>query len=339
MLKDFMKRILFFVYGIVGLLLLLPLLSGHASAAGPAQIDFSLPNGAQPLGHVGAHIHLTGSGFIPSAKIDLFTTPNSDATKCASASLKNPAAAGLTAFATLPNIDADAQGGFQVDTTWPNSAAFATTNYYICAIAANSSAATATATPGSAGSAAISTKSFTVAQPLELAVSAASVQPGGQVTVNGSSWLPPQPLHVAIVGPDGSELVATTVQAGQIDPMSGNFSISLTIPQNATAQSYGVKVYAINEVTLAKALHNVVTVADNNATATAAATNNATPTATAQATATSTTTASSDNGNQSSGGGGGATPLIYGLGGLGAILIIIGITVYIVYSKQSKVQR
>lgn len=331
MLQGFSKRSVFYLCGIVGFLLALQLFGGRAYAAGQAQITISLPNNAKLIGHVGTRVHLAASGFPANAKVDLFTTPNGDATKCTSANLQNPTSAQLTPFATLPSTNADGQGAFQVDTTWPSSANMATTNYYVCAIAetAAGTTPTPTATPGAGttSNAAISTDSFTVAQQLQLGISSPSVQPGKTVTINGSGWLPPQPLGLAIVDATGNQLASKTIPASQLDPASGNFSIDVVIPDSATAGTYSVKVTAINEQTM--------TLTDNNALTVAAAA--PTPTATQTPTVTPspspTPQANGSNGNTN---GGGPNILAFGLGGLGIILIIIGLSVYFSYARQAR---
>lgn len=332
MLQGFSKRSVFYLYGFVGFLLALQLFSGRAYAAGQAQITISLPNNAPLIGHVGTRVHLAASGFPANAKIDLFTTPNGDATKCTPANLPNPAAAQLTAFATLPTTNADGQGTFQVDTTWPSSAKMATTNYYVCAIAETAAGTTptptATPTAGATSNAALSKDSFTVAQQLQLAVSTPNVQPGGSVTITGSGWLPPQPLGIVIVDANGNQLASKTVQASQLNPTSGNFSIDVPIPANAAASTYSIKVTAINEQTMTLTDNNAITVAAASASPTATST---TPTVTPSPSATA--QANGGNGNNNSGG---PNFLAFGLGGLGIILIIVGLSVYFSYSRQAR---
>jgi hypothetical protein len=187
----------------------------------------------------------------------------------------------------------------------------ATTNYFVCAFPTNG---------GQNGAGTVSTQSFTVAQQVTLTVSAQTVQPGGTITVSGSNWVPPQALNVSIIGGNGT-LASQTVQADG----NGNFSTTLTIPTNAAAGSYTVKVFAVNEQTQAMSAQTTFAVGQQ---ATATATN----TPTQQATSTPFTNHPGGN----NGGGGGMTALIYGLGGLGVVLVIIGIAFYVIYSKKEQ---
>ena len=282
------------------------------------QVTISLPGGGALVGHPGTKVHIEGTGFTPSVNAALYTTPTNDATKCISGA--DPAALGLTSFATKPTVAIQADGTFQVNTTWPNSAAIATTAYYVCAIAGPAQ------TPGG-----LSTASFTVAQPVTIKVtpqSPTTISPGSQVTISGANWLPSQALTVAIVPPGEAGVV---VSDHVTSDANGNFSLMLTIPSTTGAGTYSVSVIADNEPTMKAALANAVTVAAA-ATPTPTATTAPSPTATTAPTPTATTTPTPTP-TTNGGGGGGMTILIFALGGIGTVLIIVGIVLFAAYSR------
>jgi hypothetical protein len=325
--KIVIKRIIMLLCGMAGLLLLLPLqsLPAYADNNGGAQVSISMPNNAPLVGHVGTRVEITGSNFPANATVNLFTTPDSSTNKCKASALKNPSNYGLTAFDSAPQTNTDGQGSFQLNTTWPDNANQATTNYYVCAIASSSG-------NGSGGDAAISAKnnSFTVAQPVQIKVAEQTVQAGGTVTINGSGWLPPQQLNVDIESSNGV-LTSATVQSSSIDSMTGNFSVSLSIPTTADPRDYDVKVYAPNESTAAmtQTLPAAITVTSANATS------QTTPTA--QATTQATSTPAATTSGSGSAVSGGSNLLAFGLIGLGAILVIVGLTVFVIYSRGKPV--
>gem|GEM_PF-1086299 len=284
------------------------------------QVTVSLPGGGPLVGHPGTKVHIAGTGFTPSSMAALYTTPTNDPAKCKSGA--DPAGLGLTSFATKPTVAVQADGTFQVDTTWPNSAATATTPYYVCATDGS-------AAPGSPG--ALSATSFTVAQPVTIQVtpqSPTTVLPGSQVTVSGTQWLPPQTLTVAIVPPGAAGVV---VSDHATPDANGNFSIMLTIPSTTAAGTYSVSVSADGEPTMKATLANAVTVSAA-ATPTPTATAAPSPTATTAPTPTATTPPSTPP-PTSGGGSGGMTILIFALGGIGAVLIIVGIVLFAAYSR------
>jgi hypothetical protein len=311
-----------------GLLLLSPLQSLPVYADGGAQVSISMPNNAPLVGHVGTRVEINGSNFPTNSTINLFTTPAYSTNKCKASALKNPANSGLAVFSSAPTTNSDGQGSFQLSTTWPDNANQATTNYYICAIASSSGNSSGN---GSGGGAALSAKnnSFTVAQPVQIKVSAQTVQAGDTVTISGSGWLPPQQVTVAIESSNGI-LTSTTIQSSSIDSMTGNFSASLTVPATADPRDYDVKVYASNEPTMAQMLSAAITVTSANATS------QATPTAQATAQTASTPVVTANSASTSSIGSG-SNLLAFALIGLGAILVIVGITVFVIYSRGKPV--
>jgi hypothetical protein len=335
--KIVLKCIIMLLCGMAGLLFLLPLQSLPAYANGGAQVSISMPNNAPLVGHVGTRVEINGSNFPANATVNLFTTPAYSTSKCRAPALKNLSNYGLAPFDSAPTTNTDGQGSFQLSTTWPNSANQATTNYYVCAIASSSSGNSNNNGSGnSQQGAALSAKnnSFTVAQPVQIKVSAQSAQAGGTVTinagdtvtVNGTGWLPPQQLAIDIESNNGM-LTSTTVQSGSIDSMTGNFSVNLTIPATTNPRDYDVKVYAPNEPTMTQTASAAITVNSS-----ANATSQTTPTVQTTVQAASTPVATSNSASRNSVGGG-SNLLAFALAGLGAILVVVGITVFVIYSR------
>jgi hypothetical protein len=266
-----------------------------------------MPNHAPLVGHVGTRVEIDGSNFPTNATVNLFTTPDYSTSKCKDSSLKNPSNYGLTPFDSNGNNNNGSGNSQQGD------------------------------------AAAISTKdnSFTVAQPVQIKVSAQSnpsAQPGGSVTINagdtvtvsGTGWLPPQQLAVDIESSNGI-LTSTTVPSSGIDSMTGNFSVNLSISTTADPRDYDVKVYAPNEPTMKQTVPAAITVnSSDNATPQATATAQTT----AQAASTPVANANSTSGNSA---GSGSNLLAFALAGLGAILVIVGITVFVIYSRGKPV--
>ncbi len=312
MFKVLIRHFLICFTCIAGFMIGAQFLAPAAHAAG-GTITLTMPNNAALLGHVGTQIQISGAGLTPATMYSLFTTASNDPAVC---SAQN--AAQMTPFATNPAVNTDATGAFQLATTWPGNAANATTNYFVCAVPANG------------GTGTLSGQSFTVANPVTLAVSAQTVQPGGTITVSGTNWVPPQNISVTIIGNNGP-IANQIVPGDQVTPREGAFSVTFTLPANTAPGSYTVNAFAVNEQTpaMTASKQNAFTVAQQQATATPTPQPTATPTQ--QATATSVTHTSGNGG-----GGNGMDVLIYGLGGLGAVLVIIGITVYVVYSKKGQ---
>jgi hypothetical protein len=109
--------------------------------------------------------------------------------------------------------------------------------------------------------------------------------------------------------------------------MTGNFSVDLAIPVTADPRDYDVKVYAPNEPTMTQTLPAAITVNSS-----AQATPQTTPTVQTTAQAASTPAAATNSGTGSSVGGG-TNLLAFALAGLGAILVIVGITIFVIYSR------
>lgn len=270
-------------------------------------------------GRAGSHVRIVGSGFTPASTVSLYTTTSGDPAQCASG------AAGLAPFATNPTASAGADGALTVESTWPDNAANPGTAYHVCAIAPDA--------------AALTSNTFTVTgQPSIDTVSPQSVNPGEEVTITGSNWLPPQQLNVAIIGDGGQPLVQKNDVTSD---NGGNFSTTLTIPANAQARAYSVRVYAVNDTNLNATQNNVLTVKQQAPTPTPEPSPTATPTPTETPTATTATptpepTSATSPNNPGSGSDGNpvVTTLIFGLGGLGVLLVIIGGVVFAVYARE-----
>lgn len=314
MFKVSIRHFLICFTCIAGFIMGAQTLAPVAHAAG-GTITLTMPNNAALLGHVGTQIKIAGTGLTPATTYSLFTTTNNDPAAC---SAQN--AAQMAPFTSNPTIATNVTGAFQLTTTWPDNAATATTPYFVCAVLPNGLLTTPAGT--------LSTQSFTVAQPVTLAVSSPTVQPGGTITVSGTGWVPPQDISVSIIGNNGS-IANQTVQGNQVTATQGSFSVTFTLSANTAPGSYTVKAFAVNEQTpaMSATVQNAFTVAQPQATAT--------PTQQATATPTQQTTPNPVT-HPTGNGGGGMNILIFGLGGLGAVFVIIGITVYVIYSRKGQ---
>ena len=274
-------------------------------------------NGGTIGGHPGTRVQITGNGFQPGSSINIYTA--SDTTQCTANN-----AANLQAF-TPHTVKAGGNGDFQINPQWPASSGQPGTTYYLCGIDPNT------------GTVTISSTAFTVAQDVTVASTTPSANPGDKVTITGTNWLPAQQLAVSITSNQG----ANSIVSGQTNSNpDGSFSIDLTIPQGVQGGNYGISVVAVNEQSLNTYKDNVITInAGAQATPTVTATPSpvATPTATAIATPAPTPTAVASGGSTGTTGGGSGIPpltlLIFTLGGLGTILVIVGLIMFISYSK------
>ena len=294
----------------------------HAHAVGGTSVTITSPlTNGKATGHVGTKVEIVGTGFNPGT-INLYTTTSGDSTKCTNAG--NPANLGLTVFSTSPTVIAGTGGTFSLQTTWPDSAGSGGTSYYICAIAS--------------GPTALSINTFTVAPPVQINVKPSTVPQGGQVTINGSNWLPPQTLNVSIVV--GNSDAAPIVTQTPTSDANGNFSVTLTIPVNANTRTYAVSVYAQGESTPEMTIveNNAITVTlPPTATPVPSPTPTTTPTAAPTSTAASTgITQTNDTGGTTSTSGSSVNPMfLFVLGGLGILLVIAGVVVFMMYARQA----
>lgn len=294
----------------------------HAHAVGGTSVTITSPlTNGKAIGHVGTKVEIVGTGFNPGT-INLYTTTSSESTKCTNAG--NPANLGLTVFSTSPTVVAGPGGTFSLQTTWPDSAGSGGTSYYICAIAS--------------GPTALSNNTFTMALPVQINVKPSTVPQGGQVMVSGLNWLPPQTLNVSIVvGNSGAPPIVTQTPTSDAN---GSFSVTLTIPATADTRVYAVSVYAQNETT------PEMTIVENNAvtvTLAPTATPIASPTPTSAPTTTPTPTTVSTGITQTNNTGGTNTDsgnsvspmLLFLLGGVGILLVIAGVALFVVYARRA----
>jgi hypothetical protein len=307
---------------IIGLCLLVRLQSPLAYAAN-AQVTITLPS--PPIGHPGTKVHMDGSGFNPGP-VNLFTTTSGDPARCV------PGTPDPKRFLTSPTVNAQADGTFSLDTTWPDNAATVGNAYYICAIS-----------PGT-GITGLSSNTFIIASPATINVAPTSIAPGGQVTITGANWLPPQSITVAVVPPAQT---AAIVSNHVTSDANGNFTITLTLPANTPAGTYSVSATADNEPTLKVSDAGILTVTaapTPTPTVTPSPTPTPTPsptptvapteTSTAAPTPTSVTGGTNTGGNSNGSGGiSASTFLIFTLAGLGVLLVIVGIILFVMYSR------
>ncbi|GAC1502582.1 MAG: hypothetical protein NVS2B12_12220 [Ktedonobacteraceae bacterium] len=271
-------------------------------------------NGGTMGGHAGARVQIVGNSFQPGSNVNIYTTP--DTTKCTADNAGN-----LQAF-NPRTVTAKGDGTFLVNAKWPASSGQPGTSYYICAI------------ESLIGTTTVSTTSFTVAQDVTVIATTSNVNPGDKVTITGSNWLPAQQLAVSITSNQG----ASSIVSGQTSSdANGNFSIGLAIPAGAPAGNYGVNVVAINEQSLSTYKDNVVTInASAQATPTVTVTPSPTAVPTAAATPAPTPTTGGNTGTHNSGSGSGIAPLtllILALGGLGTLLVLVGLIMFVSYGR------
>jgi hypothetical protein len=267
-------------------------------------------------GHPGTKVQIAGTGFQPGSSINIYTT--SDTTQCTADNAPN-----LQAF-TPRVVKANGNGNFRINPQWPASSGQQGATYYICAF----NAATGTAT--------VSTTAFTVAPEVTVESAVPSANPGDKVTITGKNWLPAQQLAVSITSNQG----ANSIVSGQTvsNPPDGSFSIELTLPQGVQGGSYGVSVVAVNEQSLNTSRDNIITItASSQATPTITATPSPTATPTQEATATPapTPTVVASGGSTSTPGSGipPLTLLMFTLGALGIILVVVGLIMFVSYSR------
>lgn len=166
-----------------------------------------------------------------------------------------------------------------------------------------------------------------------VSVSSASVAAGQSITVTGKNWVPPQDVNVyiaACVDCDGPIVVSGTAHSSGLN--TGSFSITFTIPANATPGNYVAGANAHNGI-LDVGPGGGKAVAINAA---AAATPTVAPTATAQATATTAigSGAGAGNGSNSGSAESGVSPLV--LAGVGVLLLIIALIVLLLVALSRR---
>jgi hypothetical protein len=309
--KISLKCLLYVCCCIAGVCLFAGMQVAPAHAAANAQVTI------QPAtGKPGTQVQINGSGFNQDGNVRLFITANQ--ARCTQGI---PGTGGLQSFNTNPTAQV-MNGAFTVSAPWPDNAANAGTAYYICVVG-----------PGPAVNKTLSSNTFTIAQaPSISSVTPASVAPGGQVTVTGANWLPPQPLTVSLFS-NGNTVVSANVNSDA----NGDFTVALTIPANAQPGAYDVHVVAVNNTGMAVAQQAAVTVTQPTPTPTAQPSPTLTPTQAPTTTAVTTPTPNSTGNNTGSSGGNGGPPsaLLFALGGLGVLLVIVGVILFVAYSRVS----
>ncbi|GCE25643.1 hypothetical protein KDA_11270 [Dictyobacter alpinus] len=269
-------------------------------------LNLALPTGGTPAGHAGTVIQLTGAGFPPNSDVSFSIA--TDANQCATGN------GGVAALQPQQPAKADANGGFMVQAAWPDGANQPNTKYYVCASASGSHAAAGTP--------------FTFVGAPTVTSSSQNVTAGDKVTITGQNWLPQQALNIAILAGSGGNPIAT---AQTTPDANGNFSIDVEIPAGTAAGNYSINVTGATDPTQKANADNALTISAQ-ATPTPGATATPTPGATATPTPAATPTAASSGG---SGSNPGMLWLIFGLGGIGVVLVIVGLTMFLSHSHNA----
>lgn len=324
MFKIFMKSLSALLCGVAGILLCAILCAPTTvraavhddtppatptSGTTNATVNLAMPDGSNAQGRTGTKIQITGSGFQPGSEISLYTV--TDPGSCNIANAPNLAP---SAFSSQPTLSADGSGAFNISPTWSSNANQAGQQYHICAISTSTNVV------------AVSSGTFSVLPDPTVNVSTSTANAGDQITVTGANWLPAQQLTVSIAAAQGATAIVSQQTPSGGD---GTFSVNLTIPATAPAGSYRVYVVSADQ-TLQKAADNPLTI---NAQATATPTVQPSPTPPAATPTPQATPAPTNTGGKTSGPSG-MTFLIFGLGGLGFILVIVGLTMYLSYSRR-----
>lgn len=290
--------------------------TAFASPKATPTLEISITgSSADPNGHVGTAVTITGSGFTANNSVSLYLTSNEGIKSCKTGTAVPGT---FTPFST-PHATANASGIISVNTTWPTTANLEGQGYYICAWSSTEAAA--------------SSKPFTVVGPASIHIIPAQANPGKTVTIMGENWYPTQPMIMSVTSVDGKSVLTNPVEI----PVSqnGDFQYQLKIPDEAPAGAYTVSMRpkAGTEPALTKDFPTspvtviVPSTTPINSTPNATVTTTETTTAAASPTATATNTDGGSNNTL-------FTVLTYVLGGLGIILVIIGITVYTIYARR-----
>jgi hypothetical protein len=250
-------------------------------------------NDNQPIGHPGTTVDITAQGFPPKSSVSLYTAINPN--QCVTGGALMPFSSQL-----IENVQAD--GTFNLQTTWPSNASQPGTAYYVCAIPS-----------GQQGIA--SGQTFSVAPNVTVNTSTSMVNPGDSITITGDNWLPPHQLQVSITPKQATGNTNPTASTTTTPDNNGHFSVNLTIDNNTQPGQYEVDVVAPDESTLTNQPSTTIITVNG------------------QATPTATPIAPSTGGTKSSGG---LTALIFTLGGLGLLCIIIGGVIFAVSGSSSR---
>lgn len=254
-------------------------------------------NDNQPIGHPGTKVDITGQGFVPNSSVSLYTAINPN--QCVTGGA-------LTPFNSQPIEHIQADGTFDLQTTWPSNASQPRTAYYVCAIPS-----------GQQGIA--SGQTFSVAPNVTVNASTSTANPGDSITITGDNWLPPHQLQVSIVSKQGTGSTDSAASTATTPDTNGHFSVNLTIDNNTQSGQYVVNVVAPDEPTLTNQPSTTIITVNGQAT----------PTPTLTPTPTAPSTGEPAKGN------GGLTALIFMLGGLGSLCIIVGGVMFAVSGPSS----
>ena len=297
--------------------------SSVARAAG-AQLTLSQPgtnvNPSLIGGPVDVKVQLAGMGFAPNIPLAFYTMTTNNPQNCKGGG--NPNQLGLTPFGNPPTqVVTRGDGTFTLVTQWPGTANTPGVAYYVCATPQNQQGT-------------LSSNTFTVTPAPTLTLAPTSINPGGQVAVTGMSWYPPQALTLTISDGNGNQVFTTAITPDS----NGNINQQITIPTTVQDGTYSVKLAANNEQALSVTQNNALMVT-GSATPTPAASPSPPPTATPTVTASPTvipTTQPTIPGNGGSTGGNSSNLLLFALAGVGALLVIVGIVLFIVYSRGTQ---
>ncbi|HET8910525.1 MAG TPA: hypothetical protein VFN23_03620 [Ktedonobacteraceae bacterium] len=311
MYKILMRRFillscsLFFVFGFI----IFQIPQVKAAATPTVTIIKPTVNGAG-VGHAGTPSEISGTGF-PAGTVNLYTTTISDPQKCVPGATQ-----GLTPFKGAPTATVQADGTFDVQVPWPDTASTALTSYYVCALTPKVGA--------------LSGNSLTIPPPTKLIITPPKVAIGRAFFLTGMNWLPPQPLKISITSP-----AATTPIISQMvdSDTAGNFQVKIVIPATAVPGIYSIQTTAQNEPTLTQTVANGLTIVSAASISGTPANTDGTGTPNAQTTTianpVATPRTTSDNANNNN-------FLIILLVVIVIVLILIGLVLFRHYSSSNK---
>lgn len=279
-------------------------------------------NNGNPWGPVGENVLVHGAKFTASGVLGQQIT-----LALIKGDVNNPPGGGSYEFCKLagPKIllpgkaQVDSTGAFDYNFIWPPAASSGM--YSICAYNTVDGLPVGNIDDGP----------FTVlsASAPSVSVSSASVAAGKSITVTGKNWVPAQDVSVyiaACVDCDGPIVVSGTAHSNGLN--TGVFSVTFTIPANATPGKYVAGANAHNGILdVGPSGGKAVTI-----TAATVATPTVAPTATTQATATTATGsgAGAGDGNNTGSAEGAVSPLVLALAGAGVLLLVIALIVLLI---------
>jgi hypothetical protein len=265
-----------------------------------------LPNNTSE-GPVGTHLTVEGAGWPAGSLLTIW--PGATQAACA----QPPASDAKT-------LNVDGAGNAAGSYDWPADANQVGHSYTLCA---NDNGKPATATAN-----APSTFLVLAAQPPLITASSSTLTPGDAVIVNGQNWLPAQPLTVNIC-PNSSDTgtCASPIASLQLGSNAdGTFQAQLTIPPDASVNTYYIVAANSDGTLTAPPAGNPVQITVSNPTPT--------PTLTPIPTATPRPTPTPTPGG-ASGGKGGTIFLVIMLGMFSLLFLIGGFISMAVYLRGS----